>query len=69
MHGPVVPLLEVVHLDVEELICLLARAVGILTLGHMQVNHSNHSHSLLLISVSSAREISHLVHLNECINV
>ena len=47
VHRVVVPRLEIVLLDVEKLVLLLARAFHVLTLGDMKINDTNHSHALL----------------------
>lgn len=69
MHRAIVPLLEIVHFNVKQLIGLFAGALCVLALGDVKVDHANHGHSLLLVPMGSPGKVGHLVNLYESIDV
>jgi len=69
MRCRLVPLGELVRCDIEQLIVLLAGALGVQTLQHVYVDNTNHCHSVGLVVVDSLREIGHVVDLDQCVNI
>jgi hypothetical protein len=62
-----VSLCELVCGHIIQLALLFAGTVGILALNDVQVYNANHGHSLGLILVQPLGEVSHVVHLYQCV--
>ena len=63
VHLAIVSILEVVSLNVEQFIVILARTFRVLTFCNVKVYYSHNGHFFSLILVVPFREISHLIDL------
>jgi hypothetical protein len=63
------PLPVPVGSDVEQLVVVLARALWVRALGDVHVDHSDHGGAVARLTVHSIREVTHVVDLNERLDV
>ncbi len=55
--------------DIKQLVVVLARALWVSALGYVHVDDSNHGGAVARLAVHSIRKITHVVDLNECLDI
>ncbi len=55
--------------DVEQLVLVLAGTLGVLALGNVHVNHADHGCAVARLRGHSVRKVTHVVDLDERLNV
>ena len=69
MRGLGLPLPVPIGSDVKQLVVVFARALGVSALGDVHVDHSDHGGAVARLAVHSIREVTHVVDLNEGLDV
>ena len=69
MRGLGLPLPVPIGSDVKQLVVVLARALWVRALGYVHVDHSYHGGAVARLAVHSIREVTHVVDLNEGLDV
>jgi hypothetical protein len=69
MRGLGLPLPVPIGSDVKQLVVILARALWVRALGYVHVDHSYHGRAVARLTVHSIREVTHVVDLNEGLDV
>lgn len=69
MHLLEVSIFEFVSLQVKQLVSVFAWAFGVLALCNVHVNYANHGHFLLHVNLCPPGEISHLIDLQQRVNI
>ena len=69
MRSSLISLCVLIRAYIEELVFVLAWTIAVLALYNVNVNYSNHSHSLGLVNVYASGKVSHLMNLDQRINI
>lgn len=69
MRSSLISLSVLIRAYIKEFILVLAWTIAILAFYYVNVNYPNHSHALSLIDVYASGKVSHLMNLDQRVNI